>query len=210
MSGARKGSGDDLSPTEACPPATTSSPCATRPPSTSQRSTNGFEGATRRTQHLPTLTTVNKRQRKKLTKHLMEAVLRQDAAAASSLLRAGADPNAADRDGTTPLYQASVHGAAELVRLLLVAGAAPDTESGHGQEGTPLCAAAAWGHAAVVQALLTHDADPNLHEDQGTGYSPLDWALRGAHPQTADLLLAAGAHSTVPTIGDIQNRALVA
>jgi ankyrin repeat protein len=145
---------------------------------------------------------VNKRRRKKLTKRLMEAVLSGDAAAASALLRVGADPNASDREGTTPLYQASVHGAAELVQVLLVAGAAPDTESGHGHEGTPLCAAAAWGHTAVVQELLAHDADPNLREDHGTGYSPLDWALRGDHSRTADLLLAAAAHSASGATSD--------
>ncbi|MEV4656664.1 ankyrin repeat domain-containing protein [Micromonospora sp. NPDC049301] len=138
---------------------------------------------------------MNKRQRKKLAKRLVEAVLREDAAVASALLRVGADPDAADREGTTPLYQASVHGAVDLVRLLLAAGAAPDTESGHGQQGTPLCAAAAWGYADVVQELLAHGADPNLREDRGTGYSPLEWARRGDHSQTADLLLAAGASS---------------
>lgn len=137
---------------------------------------------------------MNNRQRKKLAKRLMEAVLREDAVAASALMRVGADPNAANREGTTPLYQASVHGAVDLVRLLLAAGAVPDTESGHGQEGTPLCAAAAWGYTDVVRELLACAADPNLREDHGTGYSPLDWALRGDHSQTAELLVTAGAY----------------
>lgn len=143
-----------------------------------------------------TLGTVNMRQRKKLTKRLMSAVLSEDAAAVSVLLRAGADPNVADRDRTTPLYLASVQGTADLVRLLLAAGAVPDTESGRGQEGTPLCAAAAWGHNTVVHLLLAHNADPNLREDRGTGLSPLDWALRGDHSQAVDLLMAAGAKRT--------------
>ncbi|MEV0325958.1 ankyrin repeat domain-containing protein [Micromonospora echinospora] len=138
---------------------------------------------------------MNTRKRKKLTRRLMAAVLRDDATVAGALLRLGADPDAADPDGTTPLYQASVHGAVDLVRLLLEAGAAPDTESGHGQEGTPLCAAAAWGHTDVVRELLAHHADPNLREDRGTGYAPLDWALRGDHSSTVDLLRAAGARS---------------
>ena len=136
---------------------------------------------------------MNGRQRKKLTKRLTEAILGDDARAVAALLRRGADPSAADPDGTTPLYRAAVQGGADSVRLLLRAGAAPDTESGSGEEGTPLCAAAAWGHDDVVQELLAHDADPNLREDRGVGYSPLDWALRGAHSRTADLLRAAGA-----------------
>ncbi|WP_405117053.1 ankyrin repeat domain-containing protein [Micromonospora sp. NBC_01405] len=90
----------------------------------------------------------------------MEAVRREDATAVGALLRAGADPNAADNDGITPLYQASVAGAAELVRLLLTAGAAPDTESGRGQEGTPLCAAAAWGGTAPRRVAAAGGQQP--------------------------------------------------
>ncbi|SBT41404.1 Ankyrin repeat-containing protein [Micromonospora auratinigra] len=123
----------------------------------------------------------------------MAALLHEDATAADALLRRGADPDTPDRDGTTPLYQASVHGAVDLVRLLLAAGGAPDTASGHGQQGTPLCAAAAWGHTDVARELLAHGADPNRREDRGTGHSPLDWALRGGHRETADLLISAGA-----------------
>ncbi|MGC4765685.1 ankyrin repeat domain-containing protein [Micromonospora sp. DT46] len=146
---------------------------------------------------------MNLRQRKKRTKRLMEAVRREDAAAVSGLLRAGADPNVPDRDRTLPLYQASVNGSAELVRVLLAAGAVPDTESGGDMEGTPLCAAAAWGYNTVVHLLLVHGADPNLREGQGTGYSPLDWALRGDHSQAAGLLLAAGAKRAAHTDADI-------
>ncbi|MGC4808270.1 ankyrin repeat domain-containing protein [Micromonospora sp. DT233] len=134
---------------------------------------------------------MTRRRRKKLTKRLMDAVRHGDSAAVGAILRAGADPNHADRDGTTPLYQASVGGTAEIVRQFLTAGAAPDAESGHGDEGTPLCAAAAWGHGDVVRALLDHGADPSRREDHGTGCSPLDWAARGAHSQAVELLMAA-------------------
>lgn len=113
---------------------------------------------------------------------------------AQALLRAGADPERRNREGTTPLYEASVCGRAALVRLLLAAGAAPDTESrGLGADGTPLCAAACWGHTETVRALLAHGADPNLREEHGTGSSPLRWAQHGPHPETAALLVAAGA-----------------
>ena len=78
--------------------------------------------------------------------------------------------------------------------LLLDAGASPDAESGGvGAEGTPLCAAACWGHTETVRELLAHGADPRLREDQGAGLSPLDWANAGPHPETAALLIAAGA-----------------
>ncbi|MCX4908867.1 ankyrin repeat domain-containing protein [Streptomyces sp. NBC_00878] len=136
---------------------------------------------------------MNRRRRKKLSKYLVVAAMLEDTAHVAALLRTGAQAEAANAEGTTPLYAASVQGAADVVRLLLAAGASPDTESGHGSEGTPLCAAACWGHTDTVRELLAHGADPNLREDHGTGRTPLNWAIRGPYPETAALLLAAGA-----------------
>jgi hypothetical protein len=45
--------------------------------------------------------------------------------AASVLIRAGADVNAADATGTTPLMCAAFHGHVEVVKTLLAAGASP-------------------------------------------------------------------------------------
>ncbi|TDC36527.1 ankyrin repeat domain-containing protein [Micromonospora sp. KC213] len=136
---------------------------------------------------------MNVRQRKKLTARLMESLLRDDLPTVLALLRAGADPNAADRDGTTPLYLAAVHNGRAAVRILLDAGADPNVESGRGEEGTPLTGAAAWGHDDAVRELLEQGADPTLREDRGSGLSPLEWAVRGGHSETEALLKAAGA-----------------
>ncbi|WP_121748088.1 ankyrin repeat domain-containing protein [Streptomyces sp. E2N166] len=142
---------------------------------------------------------MKQRQQKKLSRHLFEAILLGDAARVRTTLRAGADPERADGEGTTPLYEAAVSGKAGIVRLLLEAGASPDTESGGiGAEGTPLCAAACWGHTETVRQLLAHGADPALREDHGTGRSPLDWANDGPHPETAALLIAAGGAPRTP------------
>ncbi|MEV7786811.1 ankyrin repeat domain-containing protein [Streptomyces sp. NPDC088106] len=143
---------------------------------------------------------MNRRQQKKLSRRLFDAALVGDIAGVKAALRAGADPERRDGEGATPLYAACVNGDAEIARLLLTAGASPDTESGGlGSDGTPLCAAACWGHAETVRALLAHGADPNLREDHGTGRSPLDWANGGPHPETAGLLIAAGAASSQGT-----------
>ncbi|MFI6274874.1 ankyrin repeat domain-containing protein [Streptomyces sp. NPDC050988] len=140
---------------------------------------------------------MNHRQWKKLSRQLFAAILAGDTARVQAALRAGADPEQGDSEGTTPLYVASVNGEAEIARLLLTAGAAPDAESsGLGSDGTPLCAAACWGHAETVRELLAHGADPNLHEDHGTGRSPLQWANIGPHTETAELLRKAGAANT--------------
>ncbi|MFJ2771973.1 ankyrin repeat domain-containing protein [Streptomyces sp. NPDC087300] len=137
------------------------------------------------------------RKRKKLTNRLVCAAMLGDTATVRSLLRSGRlDPELPDADGTTALYAASVHGAASTVRVLLRAGARPDTESRGLTDGTPLCGAAAWGHTATVRELLAHGADPDLREDDGTGMSPLRWARQGAsgpHPETVAALVAAGA-----------------
>lgn len=140
---------------------------------------------------------MNNQRRKRLSRRLAEAVLAGDAALVAALLRAGADPARGHGRRATPLYTAAVHGNTGIARLLLAAGAGPDTESaGDGTEGTPLCAAACWGHTAVVRVLLEYGADPDLREDHGAGLSPLDWAHHGPHPGTVALLVAAGARET--------------
>ncbi|MFI5873715.1 ankyrin repeat domain-containing protein [Streptomyces sp. NPDC051445] len=137
---------------------------------------------------------MNRRRQKKLTKRLMAAAMSGEGPRVALLLRAGADPAAADADGTTPLYAASVQGNADTARRLLAAGAPPDAESaGPGAEGTPLCAAACWGHTETVRALLAHGAHPGLREDRGQGRTPLEWATAGPYPETAAVLRAAGA-----------------
>ncbi|MEU4092198.1 ankyrin repeat domain-containing protein [Streptomyces sp. NPDC026673] len=136
---------------------------------------------------------MNRRRRKKLSRELVNAARRGDLRTAGELLRRGASPEHADPDGTTPLYAAAVDGAPAVAALLLAAGARPDTESGHGDEGTPLCAAACWGDTETVRQLLAHGADPGLREDHGAGLTPLEWAERGPHPETAELLRAAAA-----------------
>ncbi|MFJ2773245.1 ankyrin repeat domain-containing protein [Streptomyces sp. NPDC087300] len=139
---------------------------------------------------------MNQRKRKKLSRQLLDASRAGDVARVRAALRTGVGPDIPDIEGPTPLYLASVNGEAEVVRLLLKAGASPDTESaGIGSEGTPLCAAACWGHTETVRVLLAHGADPNRREERGTGCSPLDWARQGPHPETVELLSAAGATS---------------
>ncbi|MFE6686181.1 ankyrin repeat domain-containing protein [Streptomyces sp. NPDC057743] len=139
---------------------------------------------------------MNHRQQKKLSRRLFQAIWSSDTGAAKAALRAGAAPERRNDVGTTPLYEASVSGRAEIATLLLVAGAAPDTESaGLGAEGTPLCAAACWGHTATVRTLLAHGANPNLREEHGTGRPPIAWTHdgpHGPHHETAALLTAAG------------------
>ncbi|MGI5219628.1 ankyrin repeat domain-containing protein [Nocardia sp. CA-290969] len=134
--------------------------------------------------------------------NLINAVQTRDRAAAGALLKAGVSPEETSAEGTTPLYQASVDGCADLVRLLLAHGADPNRPSAVVEEGLPLCAAACWNHVGVVSALLTAGADPDLCEpphpqQQGPGTPPLLWAASNGHLETVDLLLAAGADPNI-------------
>ncbi|WP_344470455.1 ankyrin repeat domain-containing protein [Nonomuraea monospora] len=97
------------------------------------------------------------------------------------------------------LYQAAVHGDADIVRALLAIGADPDLESGGDGEGLPLCAAACWGHLDAVNALLDGGADPDVREDAaGSAMTALHWAAAGDHLAVARALLGRGADPSLP------------
>ena len=75
------------------------------------------------------------------------------------LLSYGADPNAKNEDGDTPLHHAACFGGKWLCWLLLTYGADPNAKNEDGV--TPLHEAAGRERVAVCQLLLTHGADPN-------------------------------------------------
>ena len=101
------------------------------------------------------------------------------------LLARGADPNAADDDGATPILLAE---SLDVVSALLEAGADPSRPDDLGQ--TPLHFAVDWG-APHVRALLAAGADPNAVDEAGD--TPLHWASRYADVETMRALLNGGA-----------------
>jgi ankyrin repeat protein len=58
-----------------------------------------------------------------LNEELLKAAADDDAAKVKELLEKGADANARDRDGLTPLHYAAKHGHADVVKLLIEKGA---------------------------------------------------------------------------------------
>ena len=85
---------------------------------------------------------------------LYEAVKSGDVAAVKRELSAAKDVNELGAEGRTPLIEASAAGRADLVKLLLDAGAEPSWKDS--MEETALLKAAANGHQAVMKLLWPH------------------------------------------------------
>lgn len=106
------------------------------------------------------------------------------------LLEHGADPNAPDGLGQTPLSRAcSVGGKVEHLRLLLEWGA--DVNAAGSIGSTPLMTATTLGLQDTVAALLEFGADPNRADIRGS--TPLHWACARAFVPIARQLLSAHA-----------------
>jgi len=103
------------------------------------------------------------------SKELATAILKNNAAAAETLLTAGANPNAAIEVvpgfPTTYLITAAANGSLDLVKLLLKHKAQVNQLDGF--KATALMAAAGKGHKALVELLLASGADAKPKDDDG-------------------------------------------
>ena len=120
---------------------------------------------------------------------LIEAVKAGDREAASRLLNAGEDPNAALPDGTTALHWAAYRDDIDAVEMLVAAAAAVGAANRYG--ATPLSLAADAGYGAVVERLLAAGADANTALPGGE--TTLMSAARTGNLQSVAALVAAGA-----------------
>ncbi len=138
------------------------------------------------------------------------------------LLDRGADVNARDSRGYTPLLSASEMGHLDIVKQLLEGGADVNARDSHGY--TPLLLASQMGYLDVVKHLLEKGADVNAKRHKGftalmvasrvgyldfvkllldkgadlnardsNGLTALGWALKEKHDETAAFLKAYGA-----------------
>src|SRR5690625_1262242 len=106
-------------------------------------------------------------------------------------IAAGANIEARDDNGVTPLMLASAGGSADVVQALLAAGA--NTEARDAEGWTPLMWASMLGSADVVQALLAAGANTEARNDNGR--TPLMYASWFGSADVVQALLAAGANA---------------
>lgn len=119
------------------------------------------------------------------------AVRGWDHDSALQLLLAGADPNARDAGGRTPLFDAATRrGEMGMLpaELLALAGADPNTAAGDGS--TPLAVAAATGNVEVAEFLIWLGADPDPG-DIDAARRPLALARAAGHTNVAGLIESA-------------------
>lgn len=129
---------------------------------------------------------------------LHQSALQGDLASLRFRLQQGADPNAKDSRGRTPLLDAVSGGQLEAAHVLLDAGAKAGLASSDGR--TPLIEAAAQGRLDIAQLLVQSGADLNTAQ-RGSG-TALQTAERNGHNDVAAFLRQSGAHSSGKSVGD--------
>src|ERR1700676_4827076 len=110
--------------------------------------------------------------------------------AALKRISAGADVNAVQGDGTTPLHWAVYKIDADLVRALLERGAKPDVINSYGS--SPLAEGAKVGNVRLVGMLV--DAGSNVEVPNQEGQTALMLAARAGSLEVAELLVRHGAN----------------
>ena len=121
---------------------------------------------------------------------LLHAVKAGNQGTVRALIADGADVNAGEADGTTPLHWAAYSSELAIAELLVAAGASATVANRYGV--LPLSLAAVGGNAAIIELLLAAGADPN--SVQGEGETALMTAARTGKPEAVEVLLEHGAY----------------
>jgi ankyrin repeat protein len=119
-----------------------------------------------------------------------DAAMRGDTDSVRTLLRGGADVNAAQADGMTALHWAALNSDLETMNVLLYAGAATEALTRVGAY-TPLHLASSRGHAAAVARLL--EAGGKVGPFTATGVQPLHLAAQAGSVDAVKALVDRGA-----------------
>ncbi|HUR19261.1 MAG TPA: ankyrin repeat domain-containing protein [Vicinamibacterales bacterium] len=119
-----------------------------------------------------------------------DAAMRGDADTVRTLVRQGADVNAAQADGMTALHWAALNGDLKMADVLLVAGAGTESLTRNGGY-TPLHLAASRGHAPVIMRLLEAGSKPKAVT--ATGVQAIHLAAQAGSADAVRFLIDKGA-----------------
>jgi ankyrin repeat protein len=122
---------------------------------------------------------------------IFDAAARGDASTVRALVKlGGANANATDALGRTPVWIAARGGHTETVRALVACGA--DVHTVDNRSCTPVWAAAQHGHTETVRVLV-QDCLANVHTAGDDGRTPVYAAAANGHTETVWALVDCGA-----------------
>jgi ankyrin repeat protein len=136
------------------------------------------------------ITTASRLSAQTVAAPVADAAMRGDTAGVRTLLRGGADVNAAQPDGMTALHWTALGNDLETMNVLLYAGAATEALTRVGAY-TPLHLASSRGHAATVARLLA--AGSIVGRFTATGVQALHLAAQAGNVDAVKALLDRGA-----------------
>lgn len=130
---------------------------------------------------------------------LFDAVAAEDTSALDSHIQCGADVNARNANGESPLLVAVSDNSLIIAAYLLSKGANPNAAGSRGQ--TPLKIAAAAGDLRMIQLLVKNGADVNYGSP-----TPLDSAASRGHFESVKYLIKKGAHIGYALVESLKNK----
>ncbi|KAI0438491.1 hypothetical protein F4803DRAFT_91608 [Xylaria telfairii] len=131
---------------------------------------------------------------------LHQAVKEDYLAVAKLLVKAGANTEATNSNGLTPLSRAAQRNSFEIAELLIRAGANKEAMDVNGL--TPLLWAVRHGSSEVAELLIKEGANKEAMDERGL--TPLLWAVRHGSSEVAELLITAGADKETKDINNGQ------